>query len=187
MMGGTDMNLIEKARQYSQTAHKGQTRRLSSEPYFIHPEAVAKILSNAGLAPEVVAAGYLHDTVEDTEVTISEIKENFGEKVATIVAGNTEDKTKSWEERKEHTIQELIITSFEIKCLIAADKLDNLKSIMAASEASSEDIWQHFKRGKEQQGWYYKAIANALFENLDDEVIPSYFFTYRKQVNEFFE
>jgi (p)ppGpp synthase/HD superfamily hydrolase len=181
------MNLIEQARLFSMNAHKGQTRRLSSEPYFIHPEAVATILSDAGLPPEVVAAGYLHDTVEDTEVIISEVREKFGEKVASIVAGNTEDKTKSWEERKEHTIKELKTASFEIKCLIAADKLDNLKSIIAESDASREDIWEHFKRGRVQQAWYYKGVADALFENLDKDIIPSYFFTYRKLVNDFFE
>jgi (p)ppGpp synthase/HD superfamily hydrolase len=181
------MNFIERARLFSMEAHKGQTRRLSTDPYFIHPEAVAKILQEAGLPDEVVAAGYLHDTVEDTDVTILEIQKEFGEKVAVIVAGNTEDKTKSWEERKQHTIDLVKTASFDIKCLIGADKLDNLRSLIEVSNSSSDDIWSHFKRGKAQQAWYYTHVANALFENVEKHKIPEFFQVYHELVHEFFK
>ncbi|MBM6619571.1 HD domain-containing protein [Bacillus suaedaesalsae] len=179
------MNLVEKARELSRKAHEGQTRKLTDADYFTHTEGVANILQEAGLPDEVVAAGYLHDTVEDTSVTIEEIKEQFGEKVATIVEGNTEDKTKSWEERKQHTIQELKTASFEIKCLVAADKLDNLRSLIQDSKGKADDIWIYFNRGKELQAWYYKGVADALIENVDQE-IPAFFYDYQKLVYEFF-
>jgi (p)ppGpp synthase/HD superfamily hydrolase len=180
-------NLIEKARVFSLSAHEGQTRKMSPTPYFIHVEGVANILKEAGLAEELVAAGYLHDTVEDTDVTIEDIQEQFGEKVAKLVAGNTEDKTKSWEERKAHTIDELTTASLEVKCLVAADKLDNIQSLIHDSKGSLDDIWTHFNRGKEKQAWYYKGVANALFQNVEKEQIPEFFYTFEKHVNDFFQ
>ncbi|WP_456279323.1 HD domain-containing protein [Bacillus sp. AK128] len=181
------MTLIQKAKELASKAHAGQTRKLSTEPYFIHPEAVATILQQAGLSEEVVASGYLHDTVEDTEITLATIRETFGEKVATIVAGNTEDKSKTWEERKQHTIDTVKTASFDVKCLVAADKLDNLKSLIKASNEASDEIWSYFKRGKEKQAWYYTNIANALFENLKEDEIPEFFRDYQKLVHDFFE
>ncbi|WP_246943208.1 HD domain-containing protein [Bacillus pinisoli] len=179
------MDLIEKARNFAQQAHEGQLRRLTDDPYFIHPEGVATILQEAGMSDEIIAAGYLHDTVEDTNATILDIKNEFGSNIASIVAGNTEDKSKTWEERKQHTIDLVRTASFEIKCLVAADKLDNLRSLMTSSE-TVDDIWSHFKRGEKQQAWYYSELAQALEENLNKEQIPSYFFTYQKLVQTFF-
>ncbi len=182
------MNEIEAARELSKMAHQGQTRKLSEEPYFKHTERVANIVSDAGLSTEVIVAGYLHDTVEDTYVTLEEIQHRFGEKVAHIVSGNTEDKTKSWEERKSHTIEELKTACFEIKCLVAADKLDNLNSFISESKHDlNRDIWSQFKRGKDKQGWYFKGVAAALFENIKEETIPEYFYTYRDLVNQYFK
>ncbi|MFD1737521.1 HD domain-containing protein [Bacillus salitolerans] len=178
------MNIVEKARIFARNAHHGQTRKLSTEPYFVHPEAVAKILLDANLAEEIIAAGYLHDTVEDTNVSIEDIQREFGHEIAEIVAGNTEDKSKTWEERKKHTIEYTRTAAFEMKCLIAADKLDNLQSI-ANTNSHDGEKWSHFKRGKEKQGWYYKGIADSLFENIQEE-IPTYFYTYKSLVNEVF-
>ncbi len=154
------MDLIEKARDFSKVVHEGQFRKLSNQPYFVHTEGVASILRDAGLSPELIAAGYLHDSVEDTPVTIDDITVHFGEKVAELVMGNTEDKSKTWEERKKHTIEELKTASFDIKCLVAADKLDNLTSFITESKLdTSRDIWTHFKRGKEEKGWYFTEVA----------------------------
>lgn len=180
------MHLIEKAREFAMKAHEGQTRKLSTEPYFVHPEAVATILKESGLEEELIAAGYLHDTVEDTDATSLDIEELFGKRVASIVAGNTEDKSKSWEERKQHTIDFVKTANFEIKCLIAADKLDNLRSLIEVSD-TTENIWSHFKRGKHQQAWYYSEIAKALLENIEEDKIPPFFFIYQKLVGDFFK
>ena len=68
-----------------------------------HPIRVALQLERAGFSAELVAAGFLHDVVEDTPISMQEIEERFGKLVAYYVAGNTEDKTKSWEERKQHS------------------------------------------------------------------------------------
>ncbi|MFP5239115.1 MAG: HD domain-containing protein, partial [Acidobacteriota bacterium] len=83
-MSQADQDLITKAYVYSATAHAGQVR-LSGEPYLSHPLEVANILAEMRLDAPSVAAGLLHDTVEDTIATIDEIEEQFGEEVADIV------------------------------------------------------------------------------------------------------
>ncbi|MCR5221717.1 MAG: HD domain-containing protein, partial [Lachnospiraceae bacterium] len=83
-----DISLIEKAYHVASNAHKDQLRR-SGEPYIIHPLCVAIILADLQLDKESIAAGLLHDVVEDTIMTEEEIKEEFGEDVALIVDGVT--------------------------------------------------------------------------------------------------
>lgn len=180
------MNLVEKARLFAKEAHEGQVRKLTNDPYFVHTEGVATILKEAGLSQEVIAAGYLHDTVEDTDVSMEVIQKEFGEVVASLVSSNTEDKTKSWEERKEHTIKSLKTADINTKCLVVADKLDNLKSLLSDSTAT-EDIWLHFKRGRDQQAWYYRGIANSILENVQEEDTPQFFKEFRTLVDEFFK
>lgn len=182
------MNLIEQAKDFAQTAHAGQLRKLTGTPMFEHLERVANILKEAGFSDEVVAAGYLHDTVEDTNVTPEDLYNTFGKKVAEIVAGHTEDKSKSWEERKQTTIDELADpnTPLSIRALIIADRLDNLRSFKKGLEEYGEKMWSKFKRGKEKQAWYYKGCLNHMKVGLKEEEIPQFFYDYEKEVNEFF-
>lgn len=183
------MTIIERAKTFAQNAHQGQVRKLTGTPMFEHLERVATILQEAGLADEVVAAGYLHDTVEDTKVTQAEILDQFGEKVAFIVAGHTEDKTKSWEERKQATIDELAdpATPLSIRALIIADRLDNLRSYKEGLAEFGESMWDKFNRGREEQAWYYKGCLTYMCEGLDKTEIPAFFYEYEKEVNEFFQ
>lgn len=182
------MNLIEKARNFAQNAHVGQVRKLTGTPMFEHLERVANILKDAGFPEEVVAAGYLHDTVEDTSVAHEDILNTFGENVAYIVAGHTEDKRKSWEERKQTTIDELADpnTPLSIRALIIADRLDNLLSMKKELEEFGDEMWSKFKRGKEKQAWYFKGCLNNMKVGLKEEDVPKFFYDYEKVVNEFF-
>lgn len=182
------MNLIEKARNFAQNAHVGQVRKLTGTPMFEHLERVANILKDAGFPEEVVAAGYLHDTVEDTSVAHEDILNTFGENVAYIVAGHTEDKRKSWEERKQTTIDELADpnTPLSIRALIIADRLDNLLSMKKGLEEFGDEMWSKFKRGKEKQAWYFKGCLNNMKVGLKEEDVPKFFYDYEKVVNEFF-
>lgn len=182
------MNLVEKAKDFAEQAHTGQVRKLTGMPMFEHLVRVAEILQDAGLPDEVVAAGYLHDTVEDTDVTPEDILNTFGEKVAFIVAGHTEDKSKSWEERKQHTIDELADpnTPLSIRALIIADRLDNLKSLQSGVEENGEDVWAKFKRGRDKQAWYFKECLNNMKVGLKEEEVPAFFYEYEKVVEDFF-
>lgn len=181
------MTLKEKAVQFATEAHAGQVRKLSNEPYIIHPLQVAKTLEEAGFCEELVIAALLHDTVEDTDTTIEQIEKEFGSKVAHYVSAHTEDKTKKWEERKQHTLELVKEAPLEVKALIVADKWDNLKSMTAGHELLGSEIWNCFKRGLDSQEWYIRGVAMNSFYGLDDKEIPEFFHQYVKDVNSFFD
>ncbi|MFE3898041.1 MULTISPECIES: HD domain-containing protein [unclassified Priestia] len=180
------MSLIKEARRYAEHAHSGQMRKLSDIPYIVHPINVGNILEKAGFSEEVIAAAYLHDAVEDTSVTLEEIVQRFGLEVAGIVEAHTENKSKSWEERKQHTIQIVKTGSLEVKSLIVADKLDNLRSLKESYDQQGDTIWNSFKRGFEKQKWYYESISKYAAQGLEPNQIPSFFYTYKQEVNDFF-
>ncbi|MGG1396793.1 HD domain-containing protein [Bacillus salipaludis] len=157
------MEIVEKALQTASKAHEGQYRKLTDIPYITHPVAVGMLLLKAGYLDDVVAAGILHDTVEDTDLTMEDLKREFGEKIAEIVAGCSErDKSLSWEKRKEHTIEFLKTASMEIRAVACADKLHNIRSIRNDYEQVGDAVWDRFKRGKEKQKWYYTNVVESL-------------------------
>ncbi len=177
------MNKYDQALQMAMTAHAGQTRKNSIEPYIEHPKRVAEILRTAGFREEVVIAGLLHDVVEDSPIQNEEIRAQFGKEVAEIVAYHTEDKSLTWEERKQHTIDTLKNAPKEVQALIIADKLDNIQSIIKQYKELGDQVWNAFKRGREQQSWYNHAIVDALGRS-DNE--PAYFQIYRELVQQFY-
>lgn len=178
--------LIQKGELFATEAHKGQTRKTSGEPYIGHPYLVAKILQDAGMPPEVIVAGLLHDTVEDTDVTIEDIQKEFGDEVAALVAYNTEEKDHSWEERKEHTIEQLKTGSLHQKALVVSDKYANLLELIRNYSEIGDAIWNSFKRGKQQQYWYFSGVAASGKKNIALEEIPTFFHEYEKVVESFF-
>lgn len=157
------MNVIEKALQIASMAHENQYRKQSRIPYITHPVAVGMMLIKEGYDEEMIAAGILHDTVEDTALSLSDIENLFGARIAEIVKGCSEpDKSLSWEERKKHTIEYLKTAPLEIRAVACADKLHNIRSIIADYEEIGNKVWEKFKRGKEQQKWYYTNVADSL-------------------------
>ncbi|WP_291449221.1 bifunctional (p)ppGpp synthetase/guanosine-3',5'-bis(diphosphate) 3'-pyrophosphohydrolase [Desulfovibrio sp.] len=129
-----DLELIQKAYVFAATAHAGQTR-LSGEPYLSHPLAVADTLAEMGFDEPTVAAGLLHDTVEDTKATIEEIDENFGEEVADIVDGVTKISMIPFENKEEaqaENIRKMILAmSHDMRVLMVklADRLHNMSTL----------------------------------------------------------
>jgi (p)ppGpp synthase/HD superfamily hydrolase len=173
------MNLIEKAIITATKAHDKQYRKKTKIPYIIHPYSVGMILMKKGCNDEVVAAGLLHDTVEDTKLTLEDIEKEFGNTVAEIVRGCSEpDKNLSWEERKEHTLAKLKTASLDIRLVACADKIHNIRSIRDDLMVQGESVWKRFNRGKEKQEWYYKGLVVSLgyaskfelLEQLEEEV-----------------
>lgn len=177
------MSKYEEALQVATRAHHGQIRKNSTESYLEHPKRVANLLERAKFREEVVIAGLLHDVVEDSETTMEEIRVQFGDAIADIVAAHTEDKRLSWEDRKRHTIETVKRAPLEVKALIVADKLDNLQSVKKQYDEIGEGVWAAFKRGKEQQSWYNRSIVEALGVHEDE---PAYFQEYRELVQSFF-
>ena len=161
------IDLVDQAIGFAARAHQGQQRKSSDMPYIAHPVAVAMILQSMGCDETIVAAGLLHDTVEDTPVTLDEIRQVFGDEVAAIVAGCTEPPKKGykWETRKRHMVETLRDAPLSVKLVAAADKYHNLHHTLHNERIHGQAIWRKFGRGKEQQAWYYQAVLASLLEN----------------------
>jgi (p)ppGpp synthase/HD superfamily hydrolase len=158
-----NMDIVEKALQLASKFHEGQYRKNMDIPYITHPVAVGMLLVKNGYSEEIVASGILHDTVEDTALTLEDIKREFGTKIAEIVEGSSEpDKSLPWKERKEHTIEFLKGAAEEIRIVVCADKLHNIRSIIRDYEQVGEEVWARFNAGKEQQKWYYTNIVESM-------------------------
>lgn len=129
-----NLELIQQAYVYAAQAHAGQ-KRLSGEPYFSHPLAVAYTLAEMGFDEPTIAAGLLHDTVEDTGVTLEEIDENFGEEVADIVDGVTKISLITFDNKEEaqaENIRKMILAmSHDMRVLMVklADRLHNMRTL----------------------------------------------------------
>ncbi len=164
------MKTIEKAIEASALAHDGQYRKRSSLPYLSHPVTVGFYLIESGASEEVIAAGILHDVIEDTPLNFDNLKDEFGEEIARLVLNCSEpDKTLEWEERKQHTVDELRSASFSVKQIVCADKLHNLSTIQQDYEREGSAVWERFNRGFEKQRWYYESVYRSLMMNLSDE------------------
>ncbi|WP_139365195.1 HD domain-containing protein [Litchfieldia alkalitelluris] len=162
--------MISLAIEEATIAHHGQFRKLTNIPYITHPYNVGMYLAHSGCSDEVICAGILHDTVEDTNLTLEDIKNKFGSKVASYVAGSSEpNKENSWEERKQHTIDFLKTAPKEVCLIVCADKLHNIRSIIQDVDMSGESVWQKFKRGKVKQEWYYRGIIQSLSLHIKHE------------------
>lgn len=159
---------ITEAIEFAMLAHKDQLRK-DARPYIIHPLSVGFILDSAGYSEEVVIAGILHDVVEDTSFGEKDIKEKFGERVAELVRGVTEDKTiTSWKERMDIYNAHLKTASPEVQAISAADLLDNRRSVLTDLKEGF-DIWSHFNAGKEA---FMKNTTDRfeIVKSLDNEI-----------------
>jgi (p)ppGpp synthase/HD superfamily hydrolase len=162
------MNKVEQAIYFATKAHNGQNRKMEDIPMIFHPFTVGMMLQRAGCKEEVVIAGILHDVIEDTKYTRSDISKKFGEEVAKLVEGVTEpDKNLSWEERKEDAIKRIHSVCLEIKLIEAADKISNLESTLEDIKRRGDDAWSGFKRGKDKQEWLNRNMYKSVVANTD--------------------
>jgi (p)ppGpp synthase/HD superfamily hydrolase len=174
--------MVFEALEFAVEAHgrAGHMRKGTRFPYVIHPLRVAWILERHGHDEPVIAAGLLHDTIEDTDVTKEDLAERFGERVAQLVEAVSEaDKSASWRERKGATIEKVATAEPDVLALLAADKLDNVRSIRDTLAERGEQTWELFKGGRDDFAWYFRSLAeaflardpeSALFQTLDREV-----------------
>ncbi len=129
---------VQHAARFAAQAHGGQKRKYTGEPYVSHPEAVATIVSTVTSDPEVLAAAWLHDVVEDTPVSLAEIRALFGDRVAQMVSDLTDVSVPSDGNRairkaldRDHLAQ----ASPEAQTIKYADLIDNTRSIVARDPA----------------------------------------------------
>jgi len=183
------MKILEKAISFSIEKHSGMFRKSSNIPFIIHPMEAMSIAAGLTSDYEILAATVLHDVVEDTPVRIEEIKELFGERIASLVASDTEDKmrdippSESWMARKEATIIALKSASIDEKIIVLSDKLSNIRSIYQNVIHDGDAIWEKFnQKDKRLHEWYYRAIAENISE-LSDTIA---YHEYCRLVNEVF-
>jgi GTP pyrophosphokinase len=142
-----DLEIIRKAYDYSLEHHKGQSRA-TGEPYLVHPLEVATVLAELKLDPTAIAAGLLHDSIEDTGATLEEIEREFGSQVARIVAGVTKISKidfASKEERQAENVRKMILAMVDdirVVLIKLADRLHNMRTLAALPPERQHKIAQ---------------------------------------------
>ena len=176
--------MIFEAIAFATRAHSGDYRKGTRLPYIIHPLHVAKILIESECPEHVVAAGILHDTLEDTRVTFAEIAAAFGSEVAGLVGAVSEPNKSdhTWENRKAHTMKHLRTASFEALLISLADKLDNIRAIREDRDRIGDEVWKRFRRPREKQQWYYEALAGVFSARLGDGKAAALVNAYNREV-----
>src|ERR1700684_489095 len=131
---GDDLELVRRAYEFSQKNHAGQTRA-SGEPYLVHPLSVAQVLAELKMDAVAIAAGLLHDSVEDTSVTIVDIRKEFGEQVAHIVEGVTKISQIDFASREEQQAENLrkmmlaMVDDIRVVMIKLVDRLNNMRTL----------------------------------------------------------
>ena len=172
------MTKIEKAFLYACRAHKGTKRKGFNQEYIFHPLEVLNLASIITDDEDVLCAALLHDTVEDTLTSVEDINNEFGERVANLVKGESEDKKKdkskkdTWIIRKQETIDRLAKEKdLDIKIICLCDKVSNLRSFQLLYFDMGENMWNLFNNSNpKQHRWYYENILNNLSELKDTAV-----------------
>lgn len=162
--------MFQEAVEFATKAHEGQVRKGTKKPYIVHPLEVAEIVAAMTSDEEIRSAAVLHDTIEDcTGVTAEILRSYFGERVASLVAGESEDKSRTWEERKGTTIRRLKTESRDLQMIALADKLSNMRDIDRDYPVMGENLWMQFRmHSKQAIGWYYKGVMEALQDQFQE-------------------
>ncbi len=164
------MDILDQAIEFATLKHSGQVRKIAGTPYILHPLEVCAIVGTMTKDKEVLAASLLHDTVEDTNTTLEEIREKFGKRVALLVMTETEEKREhlppesTWELRKEESLMILENTrDLHVKMMWLGDKLSNMRSFAREYMRRGDGLWSCFhQQDPKKQAWYYETIAKCL-------------------------
>lgn len=179
-----DLTLIERAYHTAERYHRGQSRK-SGDPFITHPVAVATILAELGMTPPTLCAALLHDTVEDTPYTLTELRNDFGDEIALLVDGVTKlDKVKYGESAQAETIRKMVIAmAKDIRVLVIklADRLHNMRTLRYVKQATQErtaretlEIYASLahRLGMNTLKWEIEDLAFAtLHPKLYDEIV----------------
>ncbi|MET0558641.1 MAG: HD domain-containing protein [Solirubrobacterales bacterium] len=163
--------LVRSALETATDAHAGQVRNGSGGlPYIEHPKMVTERLAAAGYGDEVLAAGLLHDVVEDSDTTIEQLRERFGEEVAALVAALSDDEgIESYRARKQEHRRRIEAVDGDALAIYAADKLTNSTTLSEALSREGAGVADEFKVPLELKLEIWEADA-ALLERLDPEL-----------------
>ena len=166
-----DTSVLDKAIVFAVKAHAGTERRGKGFPYIVHPLEAVEIVATMTTDQELLAAAVLHDTVEDTSVTLDDIRREFGDRVAKLVEEESDvfmegvSEADSWHERKQAAIDRLSRASRDAKMVALGDKLSNARIIYRDFVQKGDKLWSifHVKDVKEHE-WHYRGLASSLKE-----------------------
>ena len=185
-----DTDLLDRAIIFAVQAHHNTERRGKGFPYIVHPMEAVEIVSTITADQELLAAAALHDTIEDTDVTVEQLREAFGDRVAELVHAESDQFTEgvseedSWHDRKQAAIDRLAAASHDAKIVALGDKLSNMRAIWRDYQIQGDKLWNIFHvKDKTSHAWHYRGLADSLkelqdtfayqeFVRLVDEVFP---------------
>jgi (p)ppGpp synthase/HD superfamily hydrolase len=164
-----------RAFEFAAKKHAGQTRKASTIPYIAHLMGVASLVLEAGGDEDLAIAALLHDVVEDCggAPMLKEVRRRFGRRVAKVVDGCTDtDKTPKppWRARKEDYLCHLTEADADTRLVSAADKLNNVRSILSDYRAIGEFVWERFSGGREGTLWYYRSLRDEFLRDAPNRI-----------------
>ena len=169
-----DTTLLDHAIVFAVRAHAGTERRGKGFPYIVHPMEAVEIVATMTSDQELLAAAALHDTVEDTDVTIEQIRTEFGDRVASFVAAESDephqrpDSVENWRARKQAAINRIACASRDAKMVALGDKLSNMRAIARDYAQQGDALWDLFHaKDPQDHEWHYRGLADALSDLRD--------------------
>lgn len=164
-----DTSLFDRAAIFAVKAHAGTERRGKGFPYIIHPMEAAGIVATMTSDQELLAAAVLHDVVEDTDVTVEELRSEFGPRIAGLVASESDvfeegvSEEDSWRSRKQAAIDRLAGASYDAKIVALGDKLSNMRAIARDYAVMGDAFWNIFHaKDPADHEWHYRGLADSL-------------------------
>ncbi len=167
-----DTSILDKAMHFAIDAHANTERRGKGFPYSVHIMEAVEIASTITSDQEILAATALHDTVEDTGVTVEQLRNEFGDRIAELVEAESDkfangfSEQDSWIVRKKAALVRLANASYDAKIVAMGDKLSNMRAIARDYERIGDELWKifHSPNGKPDHDWRYRELAVALFD-----------------------
>ena len=167
-------DLLDRAIIFAVQAHHDTERRGKGFPYIVHPMEAVEIVSTITSDQELLAAAALHDTIEDTDVTVEDIRREFGDRVAELVHSESDQfvegvsEEDSWHDRKQAAIDRLAAASHDAKIVALGDKLSNMRAIWRDFQTKGDELWKIFHvTDKASHEWHYRGLADSLAELSD--------------------
>ena len=166
---------FRRALRFAADKHSGQTRKGSTIPYVAHLIGVASLVLEAGGDEDLAIAALLHDVVEDCggRPMLKQVERRFGKRVAKIVDGCTDayiEPKPPWKERKDNYIQRLTKENADTCLVSAADKLNNIRSIISDYREIGESVWSRFNGGREGTLWYYRTLRDVFLQSKPNRI-----------------
>ena len=167
------MTLLTEAIVFAAGAHDGVTRKGSCVPYIVHPMETVAIAASLTDDEEVLAAAALHDVMEDCGVSEQTLRERFGERVAALVAYDSQTQTadpcRSWNERKREAVRRIACGGRDAKIITLCDKLSNMRAIHRDYLRDGEALFFRFhQHDKRRHAWYYRSCVALLRDELGE-------------------